>query len=402
MSLHGDHEGGAAKRRRDRRLRMHWRHEQLTLQMALAAALHHSRDVGPVTYNALRSQKTARAEATYDAPRSQTTSVAGDAELFSLYDEELGSTRPDRLYEVRPQDRVQRHTVEQIVDSPQVVPSLDVPVPQRENQLVEACRHLDLPIPVQAIEVPKISSTARPPRRRRVCFAEQTAEQLVEVPTIISYSSLRGIMEQNVDIPVPHGRGGRVGVRSLQGFPGQSSTAYCGADFPAATAEQNVDIPVPRGDRTLHPASSSSVLPVTANQGVFSTFPRGKKVRGRARTRSRNCSPSRAHPRRRLSWHRRFFMRASKRTMLVVCGCSFPVDGGNFWARTQKSGDQGKAGTVPSSCVSLRTFLKVFPVHRARAVRTWNLCIISSVLASGSHCSGRLGIAEEYGNLIFG
>ena len=51
----------AAKRRRDRRLRMHWRHEQLTLRMALAAALHHSRDVGPVTYNALRSQKTARA-----------------------------------------------------------------------------------------------------------------------------------------------------------------------------------------------------------------------------------------------------------------------------------------------------------------------------------------------------
>ena len=28
------------------------------------------------------------------------------------------------------------------------------------------------------------------------------------------------------------------------------------------------------------------------------------------------------------------------------------------------------------------------------------LCIISFVLASGSHCSGRLGIAEEYGNLI--
>ena len=51
----------AAKRRRDRRLRMHWRHEQLSLQMALAAALHHSRDVGPVTNNARRSQRTARA-----------------------------------------------------------------------------------------------------------------------------------------------------------------------------------------------------------------------------------------------------------------------------------------------------------------------------------------------------
>ena len=140
---------------------------------------------------------------------------------------------------------------------------------------MEACRHLDLPIPEQAIEVPKISSTPRPPRRRHVRFAEQTAEQLVEVPTIISYSSLRGIMEQNVDIPVPHGRGGRVGVRSLQGFPGQSSTAFDGARyFPAATAEQIIDTLVPRGDRTLHPASSSSVLPVTANQGVFSTFPR--------------------------------------------------------------------------------------------------------------------------------
>ena len=92
MSVHGDQEG-AAKRRRDRRLRMHWRHEQLTLQMALAAALHHSRDGGPVTYIALRSQKTARAEATYDALRSQMSSVAGDTELFSLYEEELGGTQ---------------------------------------------------------------------------------------------------------------------------------------------------------------------------------------------------------------------------------------------------------------------------------------------------------------------
>ena len=46
-SVHGDYGSGAAKRRRDSRLRMHWRHEQLALQMALAAALHHSRDVGP-------------------------------------------------------------------------------------------------------------------------------------------------------------------------------------------------------------------------------------------------------------------------------------------------------------------------------------------------------------------
>ena len=44
----------AAKRRRDRRLRMHWRNEKLTLQMALAAALRLSRDVGLVMNNAPR------------------------------------------------------------------------------------------------------------------------------------------------------------------------------------------------------------------------------------------------------------------------------------------------------------------------------------------------------------
>ena len=104
-----------------------------------------------------------------------------------------------------------------------IVPSLDVPVPQMDNQLVEVCQQLDVRIHEQVIEVPKISSPSRH-CRRRVRFAEQTAEQLVEVPTIISSSSLlQRTVEQNVDIPVL-GRGGRnVG---LQGFPPrQSSTA---------------------------------------------------------------------------------------------------------------------------------------------------------------------------------
>ena len=61
VSFHGDHERGAAWRRRQRRPQMHWRHEQLTLQMALTAASHHSRDVRPVSFFAPRSLKTARA-----------------------------------------------------------------------------------------------------------------------------------------------------------------------------------------------------------------------------------------------------------------------------------------------------------------------------------------------------
>ena len=48
--------GGATRRRRERRLRSWLRHERMTVRMELAAALHHS--AGPVTNDAVRSQKT--------------------------------------------------------------------------------------------------------------------------------------------------------------------------------------------------------------------------------------------------------------------------------------------------------------------------------------------------------
>ena len=66
--------------------------------------------------------------------------------------------------------------------------------------------------------------------------APQVVEQLVEVPTIVSYSSFQQrSAEQIVDIPVPRGRG-----RRRQGvLLGQSSAAF--------DAEQTVDIPVPGG-----------------------------------------------------------------------------------------------------------------------------------------------------------
>ena len=98
---------GSARRRRERRLRSMLRHERMSVAMALAAATHHSAQRGEWRdlHEAPRGQRTASAEATYDALRSQTTSVAGDTEFFSLYEEELGGTRPDRLFEVRPQGR---------------------------------------------------------------------------------------------------------------------------------------------------------------------------------------------------------------------------------------------------------------------------------------------------------
>ena len=47
---------GSARRRRERRLRGRWRHEQASVSAAVSA-LHHSCDVGPVLYEALRGHK---------------------------------------------------------------------------------------------------------------------------------------------------------------------------------------------------------------------------------------------------------------------------------------------------------------------------------------------------------
>ena len=57
--------------------------------------------------------------------------------FFDLYDEDTEGARPDRLAGVRPQERDQRRTVEHIVDSAPVVPSLDAPVPLVVEQLVD-------------------------------------------------------------------------------------------------------------------------------------------------------------------------------------------------------------------------------------------------------------------------
>ena len=130
--------------------------------------------------------------------------------------------------------------------------------------------------------MPKISSPSRH-CRRRVRFAEQTTKQLVEVSTILSYSSLlQRTVEQVVDIPVL-GRGRRnVG---LQGFPfRQSSTAQLASQERSSEriVEQIVDSRVVGGGlQDFRPvqgsAASSSVSPGHAGEGVFSTFLQHKK-----------------------------------------------------------------------------------------------------------------------------
>ena len=222
---------GAARRRRERRLRSWLKHERQSVAMGLSEYKHHSS----------RGQRKDRAgeeghRVKCEAPRRQTPPPPQ-------------GSRPPCLGEPRgPQARVQKHTKEQLAVVVAMVQILDIPVPQMVEQLVDVLRFFDTlcPVPEQVNEVPKILLDDI-----LVCMAvrvPQLAEQPVEVPTIVSNFSLQRTMEQRVDIPVP-GREGR--ISGLQGFPpGQSSTA------PMAQIVAN---PAPGGGlQDFRPGQSSS------------------------------------------------------------------------------------------------------------------------------------------------
>ena len=120
-----------------------------------------------------------------------------------------------------------------------------------------------------SLEAPSApSSDALAARAAHAAVREpQQAEQLVGVPTIVSF------LELNVDIPVV---GGWSWWRSSRFSPGQSSSKR--------TANKIAEIPVPSGGpqdfpQTPHRAGDSSDFPDDANQWVFRTFPRNNKVR---------------------------------------------------------------------------------------------------------------------------
>ena len=124
------------------------RHEQQTVRMALATVLHHSYGILHTENGALRSQNTAtsaRAEEceTNTAPRRQEPPQPPGTQYYDLDDESVPGTRPDRLVDVRPQERVQRRTVEQLVDAAPCLPALDAPVPLVVEQLVTVLAEME-------------------------------------------------------------------------------------------------------------------------------------------------------------------------------------------------------------------------------------------------------------------
>ena len=91
-----------------------------------------------------------------------------------------GGSWPDRLTEVRPKERVLRRPVS--------VPTLDVPMPQMVDQLVDILKimaKLSPAVEEQVIDVPKIIQDPTP-QRLELSEPQQLVEQLVEVPVVLT------------------------------------------------------------------------------------------------------------------------------------------------------------------------------------------------------------------------
>ena len=188
MDPGGQPSRSAAQRRRERRFRFMLRHERMTVAMALAEKLHHSS----------RGQKMARAgeeESELHYTDKDRKTPPPQPVLFKLFEEEPGGGS---------QERVLLHTVEHADDICPFVQILDPPV-------VNFFRFLDTQLPVEQVtDVPKISEDIVQPRMIDCDLRHpQITEQLVEVPTVLSFASLQQqTLEHIVNIPVPRGRGG--------------------------------------------------------------------------------------------------------------------------------------------------------------------------------------------------
>ena len=169
------------------------------------------------------------------------------------------------------------HFVDFVCFAP-MVQILDAPVPQTVDKLHDVFQFFDRlsAVPEPVIEVPKIYTEDVP--MCAVLRATQLAEQLVEVPTIISNPVVlllqallehkQRTVEQNVDIPAVGGSG------TGGGLSGQNHST---------TAEQIVDNPVPRpagaGDLQGLPSGQGS----TAFSEQIAEFPDpGQSVQGSA------------------------------------------------------------------------------------------------------------------------
>ena len=314
----------AAQRRKQRRLRSWWRHEQQSIAAVLATVTHHSFDQVGTANAALRGQKTG------------TSTRPGPAEFFELYSEDgrPGGMRPRSLLELEPQGKPEQHTG----SGYELVLALAAPVLQARDDAVAYDFLHELPVLQEQMIVQEIPASAG------VCRATQPmdVEQVLDVPVLhidvedrdvgrpLGYLEQMGVpvplllpsvvfpgfgslelvvdvpvplrvhtslsdvseevMDQVVDIPVPHrvhaslsGVSDEV-MEQVVDVPVPHRAHALQPDVSVEAMEQMVDVPGFHGDaphaHAPRSADFSAASLDTAEEqfyGVFRTFPRRKK-----------------------------------------------------------------------------------------------------------------------------
>ena len=212
-----------------------------------------------------------------DAPRGQrtvTSTRVGPAEKNELSSDDgrpTGRERPAALLEPLPRGKVQRHAG----IGCEIVQNLDVPVPQMGERLPNVVQFFAAQLPVvpePVIEVPKILPLDVP--LRRLCRDTQLAEQLVDVPTVLSLSSLQQLIaEQVVDIPVP-GRAGGEGVEVVKVSSQDRIQLRLTSSKPLTFQFRAVKIfKALAQDRVHQLLHLTLVLLITLGKGFFTLFP---------------------------------------------------------------------------------------------------------------------------------
>ena len=201
---------------------MHWRHEQLTLQMVLATVEHHS-------YGALRGQNTATrtreggSVMNYTATTGETPPPeAAGAQYFAMTPDEEGApaaSRPAPMEEVRPQGRDWRHCgsgFELVLNAtvPQLGLPADTPFSFRDasavlfRQMEERSVGQGIAEEIPEVQVPR-DPGERAQRQRKVTpqkhISERIPEQIVE-RGIPQERILERIPEQIVGHGIPQER----------------------------------------------------------------------------------------------------------------------------------------------------------------------------------------------------
>ena len=296
------HDGGAAWRRKQRRLRSWRRHEQQSIAAVLATVSHHSYPKVDTTNAALRGQMI-----------GTSTRAPAAAEYFELSSDDgrpAGGMRPKSLLEPRPQGRVVQHAG----IGYELVLALDAPVLQMVEE-VRNCGFLHASLVLQehriVQEIPAPSSVGRVSQPMDVeqvlnvpvlhmnhedytlsKFLGQLTLQEIPEAQVPVYPVEQRLVAHTVDIPVPLAKE-QVIVQSVPEV-----------QVPMNRVQQRHVEHIMDSPRLVGSSSTGSATAwLDAPQGHFQWFffalsPGPKKVRTLGGSRLRESSRSPAHPRR--------------------------------------------------------------------------------------------------------